>query len=1168
MLREVTRAVKVEFQAVARSVRLVCLDVTLVDSAKQLYRLRIGSHSDFDWTWEGANAWRPSPFSGAEWHAEVVEVDEAEGHIYVAASGGLEEGSGTRGEPTVGEFLVTPFGFLEALHNLYEQADLRGVTPTLLRHLPFTLGEGKPAAVGAPGGLNEFTHLWSRTWSWLWGPPGTGKTYNVGLQVAHALQDATECILVVSTTNKATDGVAISIGRQTRNLNPQLLSQVRRLGSGADVARYQPEGLVGLLEGSVALARWRYSDLKRRHDASHDPEERAQLMAEIQVVRRSLSTGGSLVTSSARVVVTTAFMALREAASIESSTLIAEGRPPFTTVIIDEAGLISRAAAAAMACLASRRVLLVGDPRQLSPISKMARALPSGEAQWLAESGLGHLDAASVGSGVHLLRRQYRMHPEIRAAVSRFQYSDQLEDGDGVGRSPLAIDELLAGQPRAIWYVLDEEVGGDPSKLPRIRADRGPGNKSWLRRASEDVVEKILRYHPRMRSGESGAGLFISPFVAQTRLLNKYFGEQGIKGWSASTTHKQQGAEAPFVIFDTVNAGSTGWSDDEWRRLINVGMSRAKQVLIVLASRLEMRQPYMGPLARLLAPRVLRGSGGHMAWREADAEGLHNASAETRQERPWALGAQLDARRAMRPIFSEEQERLCVAKLDGGPRLVRGVAGSGKTVVLAHWLARPLASTEERRGPHWVVYGNAALKTLLDETISTAWRTVGDGTDNPPARQMQVLHIAHLLELLELEMNSRKPHGDEVFDYNLRASRLLQRARSGGIAARARSLFVDEAQDMGPSTMELLARLVEQRDSADPNSKAINIFYDNAQNLYGRAAPNWKAIGLDMRGRSSVMKESFRATRPIAELALNVLARLRSLDADPDHKELVHRGLVEEERRNARPWWRVRYNHVEGPPPVVRSFLSRADETNGLVAQVRKLVAEEGIRPGDIRVIASLERNRNQIAEALRADLFDTGVVVEEQSRQTYSKDEKTLIITTAHSFKGHEAEVVVVAAADAFLAPTNASAGVDRVLAEALYVALTRARSMLYVSAVRCAAGTDGARILEALESSAHDLTSPQVISDSPSALEQRIDLLELIGQNHSDWLDAIWRRFRVERGPILDRDRAIIAQPLFWFRDGQRGYACLAAAPARPVELALEDLGFRVLAPGADFA
>src|SRR5690606_26140787 len=93
---------------------------------------------------------------------------------------------------------------------------------------------------------------------------------------------------------------------------------------------------------------------------------------------------------------------------------------------------------------------------------------------------------------------------------------------------------------------------------------------------------------------------------------------EGIERWRASTTHAQQGAEADVVVFDTVHAGSTAWSHEEWTRLVNVGMSRARHLLFVLASRLEMQEPYLRRLAGTLAPRILRGSGGRVRWEACD----------------------------------------------------------------------------------------------------------------------------------------------------------------------------------------------------------------------------------------------------------------------------------------------------------------------------------------------------------------------------------------------------------------------------------------------------------------------------------------------------------------------------------------------------------------------
>ena len=47
--------------------------------------------------------------------------------------------------------------------------------------------------------------------------------------------------------------------------------------------------------------------------------------------------------------------------------------------------------------------------------------------------------------------------------------------------------------------------------------------------------------------------------------------------------------------------------------------------------------------------------------------------------------------------LSDEQQRLSAQDWAGGPRLVRGVAGSGKTIVLANNLARQAGQEPGRR---------------------------------------------------------------------------------------------------------------------------------------------------------------------------------------------------------------------------------------------------------------------------------------------------------------------------------------------------------------------------------------------------------------------------------------------------------------------------------------
>ena len=127
------------------------------------------------------------------------------------------------------------------------------------------------------------------------------------------------------------------------------------------------------------------------------------------------------------VVVTTSFKAGQLLGGETVRSLIENREAPFTTIFVDEAGLISRAAVATLSLLASRRVVLVGDSKQLAPISRVSRTLPSRKSKWLASSGVSHLHAMYDNPpAIHVLSQQYRMHPSVCETVSNYQYNGQL----------------------------------------------------------------------------------------------------------------------------------------------------------------------------------------------------------------------------------------------------------------------------------------------------------------------------------------------------------------------------------------------------------------------------------------------------------------------------------------------------------------------------------------------------------------------------------------------------------------------------------------------------------------------------------------------------------------------------------------------------------------------
>ena len=74
---------------------------------------------------------------------------------------------------------------------------------------------------------------------------------------------------------------------------------------------------------------------------------------------------------------------------------------------------------------------------------------------------------------------------------------------------------------------------------------------------------------------------------------------------------------------------------------------------------------------------------------------------------------------------------------------------------------------------------------------------------------------------------------------------------------------------------------------------------------------------------------------------------------------------------------------------------------------------------------------------------------------------------------------------------------------------------------------------------------------------------MVRRLGGQHGRWYTHLRAEVELTEGPIVDADGAIVAEPLFWFS----GHACFAEPPGKAVLWRLQDLGFRVLPPGADW-
>jgi hypothetical protein len=652
--------------------------------------------------------------------------------------------------------------------------------------------------------------------------------------------------------------------------------------------------------------------------------------------------------------------------------------------------------------------------------------------------------------------------------------------------------------------------------------------------------------------------MFISPFKAQAKDIASYLAKNELHSWSASTVHSEQGSEADIVVFDTVNAGSYSWPYDEWKRLVNVALSRSREVVIVLSSRAEMEEPYLRPLLKHLAPRILKRQGKKLTWEAVPLKAEYSPPNSALMRNANSIGDQITKRKELRPVLSHEQERLCRLGLDGKPRLVRGVAGSGKTVVLAHWLMQTVKRLAGQQNIRiWAVFANRSLQSLIGDSIESAWEKETGGQSFPWSR-VSLQHVREILDVLLPEVGLSLQTGD--FDYDAAAAKYLSRKPLEDIAPRCDALFIDEAQDMGPNTLKLLARIVRQADDADANSRSVNIFYDNAQNIYDRGAPTWSELGLDMRGRSTVMKESFRSTKPITEFALNVLYRLQPPESNPDHKEMVARGLIERTERNGTDWWTVRFNQVDGPKPEFRQYTNLDQEFQAIAEYCRNLIEVEGVQPSDICLLYNGKNIKYRLETLVAPRLADLGVELLVQTNRPFQRSNNILLATTSHSFKGYDSEVVIVPAADQYTANEKG------ILANNLYVAMTRARSLLTVFAQRMnnQAARQLYRVIEECLDNLHE--RPKVEAEI-SLQDDLADILEIIGHEHRTWLTDLSSNFKLDQEPILTGTGEVVAEPLFSIKTPEGVYACFGSEqPRQRVLQRLDDFRVRLLNVGQE--
>jgi hypothetical protein len=241
--------------------------------------------------------------------------------------------------------------------------------------------------------------------------------------------------------------------------------------------------------------------------------------------------------------------------------------------------------------------------------------------------------------------------------------------------------------------------------------------------------------------------------------------------------------------------------------------------------------------------------------------------------------------------------------------------------------------------------------------------------------------------------------------------------------------IVDEAQDLSVAQLRFFAAMGGDR----PN--ALFFAGDLGQRIF-QAPFSWKALGVDVRGRSRTLRVNYRTSHQIRTHADRLLGPEVS-DIDGNREDRTDTISL-----------------FNGPPPTIELYDGEEEEIEA-VAEWLAVRSEEGAVPETIGVFV---RSEKQVPRAESA--------VERAGLQSGLLDEKVSVpaghvsVGTMHLAKGLEFGVVAVMACDDEVIPLQErieAIGDEADLQEVydterhlLYVACTRARDHLLVTAVR----------------------------------------------------------------------------------------------------------------------
>ncbi|WP_096154049.1 3'-5' exonuclease [Bacillus sp. FJAT-45066] len=361
-------------------------------------------------------------------------------------------------------------------------------------------------------------------------------------------------------------------------------------------------------------------------------------------------------------------------------------------------------------------------------------------------------------------------------------------------------------------------------------------------------------------------------------------------------------------------------------------------------------------------------------------------------------------------------------------RLIRGVAGSGKTLILAS-RAKMLA----KKNPDWkilILCYNISLSNSIQQMITYMLNEpedlfdfdfTGESVVNEPMNKNIIVRNFH--SWLKNELKIREPQIPEIVEKLVKKEAILPTYDA---------ILIDEGQDFESDWLKLVSLLINE------DTQSLLLVEDRAQTIYKRKRSYVQDTGLSFQGRSKVLSINYRNTAQIVKFAWDFYQSKSAFKKKVVNRELEVEIIAPQSTKR------------KGPEPAILKSTSFYNEMRIVSRQIKKLHEEKNVPLDEMLILYRVKRTHKlPIIDIITRSLSSEGlpyywITENDQSKRSFEKEDGKVKISTIDSSKGLDYQTVFIVNVDSMPFPLEEDKERE---ASLLYIGMTRAKQYLCLS-------------------------------------------------------------------------------------------------------------------------